>query len=112
MRVLADHPNAGKVTSDLVGRDCAHVADVLCHHQVGLQREDGVCVDGVQRAALERGQRHRRFDRAALLFRKLQGRARDDGKRGSFRRKIAFMRDSDDLVAESNSEKGLRGAWQ
>jgi len=70
--MLPDHPDAGQVLRHLVGGDRADVADVLGHHEVGVEPEDGVGVDLVQGASLACGDSDRILDAQAALVRQVQ----------------------------------------
>ena len=80
------------------------------YDHIKFEREDGIRIDRVQRAALDRRQGHGGVDLAARLLHQLQGRPSDDGPHCRLWRKVTFVCDSNDLVAQSECEKSFRGA--
>jgi hypothetical protein len=68
VRVLVDDVNSSQVHCNLVGWDRTDATDVLRHHQVGLQRADGLGINGIEGAPLHGGKGHRGLDTGAVLL--------------------------------------------
>src|SRR5205823_14571056 len=103
---------AYKLISHLAGRDRENVADVLRDHQVGIEGEDGVGVDLVERAAVARGERDGVLDAEAALAREVERGARHDRNVRRLRRMVAFVGAGDELIAKAEGEQGLGRAGQ
>ena len=107
VRMLADHAHPRERIRHLVRRDRANVADVLRDDKVWIEAEDRVRVDLVERAPLERGQRHGVLDALAWASGEVQRGTRHHGQRCGLRRVVAFVRAGDDLVTQAEREQRL-----